>query len=75
MTPARLVIARFGGVRPLARLMGLAPGTVCRWALPKQQRGSDGLIPVRHHLKLLGLAKVHDKSLTLEELCFGNSEI
>jgi hypothetical protein len=33
MTPAALadMIARAGGVRPLARLLGIAPSTVVRW--------------------------------------------
>lgn len=75
MTPAKIVIDRFGGVRPLARLMGLTPGTVCRWALPKSHRGSDGFIPARHHRRLLDLAKEHGKWLTLDELCFGATDI
>jgi len=72
MTPARIVINRFGGVRSLARLMKLTPGSVCRWDMPKSRRGSGGFIPARHHGLLLELAKEQGKPLTLEELCFGN---
>lgn len=71
ITPAAIVVAKFGGVRALARALGLNPSTVCKWGLPKERGGCDGRIPHKHHRALLDLASDRKKRLTLKELCFG----
>lgn len=71
MKPAELVIKKFGGVRALAKLVGVYPGTVSRWTAPKERNGTGGYIPVKYHRLVLELADQHGKNLTLEELCFG----
>lgn len=73
MNPAELVIARFQGVRPLARLLKLDHSTVSRWP-KKKPRGLGGLIPSCHHLQLLDLAKEKGIALTAEELVRGNEQ-
>lgn len=70
MTPAELVIQRFGGVRPLSRLLKLHHSSVVRWPQPKP-RGLGGFIPSRLHQPLLQLAKDHDVQLTPDELIYG----
>ena len=51
--PAATVLARFGGAGTLAQLLRLDRSAVHRWALPKHRGGSGGLIPARHHQRLL----------------------
>jgi hypothetical protein len=53
--PALTILARFGGAGPLSRLLGLDRSAVHRWALPKARGGSGGLVPAKHHLRLLAL--------------------
>jgi hypothetical protein len=66
--PAATVLARFGGAGPLAQLLRLDRSAVHRWALPKHRGGSGGLIPARHHQRLLALAASHGIALTAAEL-------
>lgn len=73
MSPAELVINRFNGVRPLARLLDVDHSSVVRWPQPKP-RGLGGTIPSRHHAKLLELAKAHKIKLTASELIYGDTK-
>ena len=66
--PATTVLARFGGAGPLAQLLRLDRSAVHRWALPKHRGGSGGLIPARHHQRLLILAAQHGITLTAADL-------
>jgi hypothetical protein len=66
--PAATVLARFGGSGPLARRLGLDRSAVHRWALPKSRGGSDGLIPARHHRRVLELASAEGIALTAADL-------
>lgn len=64
-TPAQLVIERFGGIRRLARSVGLAPSTVCRW-----QMGA-GQIPRKRWEQVLKAADSSGIELSLNEVVFG----
>jgi hypothetical protein len=66
--PAHTVLARFGGAGPLSRLLGLDRSAVHRWALPKARGGSGGLVPAKHHLRLLALAAAHGVTLSATDL-------
>ncbi len=66
--PAATVLARFGGAGPLAQLLRLDRSAVHRWALPKQRGGSGGLIPARHHQRLLTLAAANGIALSAADL-------
>jgi hypothetical protein len=55
--PAATVIARFGGVRPLARILGIDPSLVSRWQQPRERRGQGGLIPARYQGPILLAAR------------------
>lgn len=75
LTPAELVIKRFGGVRPLARELAKSPSTISLW---KSRHG--GRIPNRSvnygdpkgtHIQLLELAKKQAIPLTADELING----
>lgn len=62
-TPAQIAADLFG-VRALARLLNLTPGAVTHWK-------DKGLIPSKHHEKLLELAKEKRLRLTAEMLICG----
>lgn len=68
LDPAQTVLARFGGAGPLARHLGLDRSAVHRWALPKARGGSGGLIPARHHQRLLALAVSQGVALSPADL-------
>lgn len=67
LRPADYVILLFGGVRPLARLIGRAPSSVSRW-----QRG-HGTVPAKIQPKLLSLAKARRLDLTPDDLILGRT--
>jgi hypothetical protein len=75
MTPADIVIARFDGVRPLARLLGKDPSTIHRWKMPASKGGLDGRVPSSVQLRLLELAREGGIALTADELINGVREI
>ena len=68
LDPAHTVLTRFGGAGPLSHLLGLDRSAVHRWALPKARGGSGGLIPARHHQRLLALAAAQGLVLTAADL-------
>jgi hypothetical protein len=74
LTPADLVIRRFGGVRPLARELGKNPSTVSLWTsrhqgkIPNRSANGD---PKGTHVRLLELAKRKSIPLTADELING----
>lgn len=73
MSPADIVITRFGGVRALARLLGKDPSTVTRWRQPKDKGGMDGRVPSAMQPVLLGLAKEKGVQLTATDLVLGST--
>lgn len=75
MTPADIVISRFGGVRPLARLLGKDPSTIHRWKQPAEKGGLDGRVPSAVQRRLLELAREHGVALTPADLVLGSSEL
>lgn len=64
--PAHAVIKKFGGVRRLARELGLDPASVCKWQ--RMQKGGSGLIPARYHWTLLTLARKRKIPLTADDI-------
>lgn len=73
MTPADTVISRFGGVRPLARLLGKDPSTIHRWKQPAEKGGLDGRVPSAVQVRLLELAREQGVELTPSDLVLGSS--
>lgn len=57
MSPAELVIKKFGGVRATARAISVSPAAVCRWPKPRNEGGCGGDIPTRNHRKILAAAR------------------
>jgi hypothetical protein len=73
MTPADIVISRFGGVRPLARLLGKDPSTIHRWKQPAERGGLDGRVPSAVQVRLLELAREKGVDLTPADLVLGST--
>lgn len=74
LTPADLVIQRFGGVRSLARALDKNPATISLWRSRHQGRipnRSESGDPKGTHLVLLDLAKKKSIQLTADELING----
>jgi hypothetical protein len=72
LSPAELVLARFGGPRALGRLTDTDPSAFSKW----KERG--GKVPLVNradgsdwHQRLLQLAKATDRRLTQHELLHG----
>jgi transposase-like protein len=69
--PAASVIAKFGGVRALARELGIDASSLSRWQSRRKTvhgPGSGGLIPAKYHWALLALAHERGIALTAEDL-------
>lgn len=71
MTPADIVISRFGGVRPLARQLEKDPSTIHRWKQPKEKGGLEGRIPSSCQMELLRLAGEQGIELCPDDLVMG----
>jgi len=59
-TPAERVIAKFGGIRPLADALGYTPSTVQGW-------GERGVIPARQIPKVIAAGRSAGVPVTVEE--------
>lgn len=61
-SPAEFVLSVLGGVRPVARALGLHASTVSRW-----KRG-DGHVPQKHWPDLMAIAKKQKVKLSVDVL-------
>jgi hypothetical protein len=68
LSPAREVVAKFGGVRATARILRLNPSAVSRWMMPAKKRGTGGHVPQRHWSALLSHAKKEQIKLAVNDL-------
>jgi hypothetical protein len=71
-SPADIVISRFGGVRPLARLLGKDPSTIHRWKQPADRGGLDGRVPSAVQVRLRDLARERGVELSPADLVLGS---
>jgi hypothetical protein len=65
---AAKIIEKFGGAAALGRQIGRHRSTVHRWALPREQGGTDGLIPSHIMPAILTAADLNGITLTPEDL-------
>lgn len=68
MSPADKVIHAFGGVRAVARALGVNSSSVSRWRMPAERRGLDGRVPSRHQARILQIARDSGMALAAEDL-------
>jgi len=69
LAPADLVINRLGA-RDIALALRMTPSAVYRWTYAAP-RGSNGIVPAKHHRALIALAEEKAVPLTYEELALG----
>lgn len=64
LEPAASIIKRLDGASHVAKALGVSYSQVCKWTWSKARGGTGGLIPQRHHLPVLDLARRLDRPLT-----------
>jgi monoamine oxidase len=64
LEPAASIISRLGGPAATARAAGVHANRPYRWMSPQSIGGTGGLVPQRHHRKLLDWAKSAGIELT-----------
>lgn len=67
MNPASKIIEKLGGEAEVAKALDTALTAPYRWQYSREKGGTDGLIPQRHHRKLLDFAKEKGVRLRAEE--------
>ena len=73
MNIAERVISKCGGVEQTALLARCTKNWVYRWAYPKSDGGTGGLVPRKAQEALLAAARRGECEITPEDF-FGNSE-
>jgi hypothetical protein len=64
---AQIVIEKFGGPARIAELLKVDVSRVYRWTYPADRGGTDGLIPTKHQMRLLALAREHGVPLSPDD--------
>lgn len=59
MEPAQTIINLFGGEAAIAAVAGTAVSAPYRWRSSREQGGTGGLIPQRHHPSILAFARAN----------------
>lgn len=67
MEPASTIIKKLGGEAVVSKITETAYTAPYRWQQPRAKGGTDGLIPQRHHPKLLTYARENDIPLSPAE--------
>lgn len=57
MEPASTIIKKLGGEAKVSEITETAYTAPYRWQQPRSKGGTDGLIPQRHHPRLLAYAQ------------------
>lgn len=65
---AARIVDKFGGATALANLLNCHVTRIYRWTYPVERGGTGGLVPQRHHVALLKLAKHHNVKLRPADL-------
>ena len=65
--PASIIIARLGGEATVSSVTGTAYTAPYRWQAVRAKGGTGGLIPQRHHRRLIDYARAKGIPLSAEE--------
>jgi len=57
LDPAAKIVTRLGGPSVVAKICGCSYTAPYRWQMPVNRGGTGGVIPQRHHHRLLRFAK------------------
>lgn len=66
--PAEYVIQSFGSGAEVARVLGVDKSTVSRWKLPREKKGTNGIIPHKYWGALISEASSRSIPLTVVDL-------
>ena len=76
MSPAEYVIALFGGVRPLSRIINKSPSAISMWRKNRRiHSNGKGCIPSSSHLVILKEAKKYKLDITPDDLIYGRKVV
>jgi hypothetical protein len=67
MEPARTIVQKLGGPAIVAEITGAASTAPYRWQYTRAKGGTGGVIPQRHHRKLLDYAREKNIELKAED--------
>jgi len=67
LEPAKSIVAKLGGEAKVSQIAGTGLTAPYSWQYPRTVGGTDGLIPQRHHPKLLDYARDNDINLKAED--------
>lgn len=65
--PASIIIARLGGEAVVSAVTGTAYTAPYRWQAARAKGGSGGLIPQRHHRRLIDYARANGIPLSADD--------
>lgn len=68
LNPVEYAIKEFGGVRSLARALGIEPSIISKWRKP---RSGSYYIPSKYLIHIIRKAKKLELDVTLEDLVHG----
>lgn len=74
MTPAQFVVKVFGSQTAVAKILDIEVSAVNNWLNPRMKKkgGGNGLVPSKHHEKLLKAARSEGLELTANHLVYGD---
>lgn len=67
MEPAKTLIKKFGGVKAVCGITGISYSQVCKWRMPRDRDGTNGVIPWDSASKLMDHAKENGLEVTHED--------
>jgi hypothetical protein len=67
LDPARSIVARLGGEAVVKDITQVSGSTPYVWQYPRENGGTGGTIPQRHHRKMLDYAKQNKIALKAED--------
>lgn len=67
LEPAKGIVQRVGGEAKASEICGTKQTAPYNWQYPRSVGGTDGLIPLKHHLKLLDYARANRIKLKSED--------
>lgn len=74
-SPGEYAVHVFGGVKKLARILGMEPTNISRWQRSRHEGGPRGLIPNKKQKVVLDIAKERGLDLTAEDIIYGRQVI
>lgn len=73
LEPANSIISRLGGPDKVREITNASRTRVYRWTQPRENGGTNGVIPTRHAAKILAFAREQGIQISAEEFIGGVS--